>query len=165
LRFQIINFLGETKGSEETRMGTSKYEGWHKETTYEHHHKLGNGTTKIKKLHLKAKDLELGSLNEEEGKKKMKKTNSIFNRNRICELTFEITCKFWILTKSSILLAYHGELVSSWPSCSTLKRVAFTPNGETQFRKPKKHYGINQIKNKKITISLMVIWKNMTVLS
>lgn len=64
-----------------------------------------------------------------------------------------ISCKFFILTKSCILVAYHGELVSSWSSCSTLERVAFTPNGETQFRKPKRHYWINQIKNKNIIVS------------
>ncbi len=121
------------------------------------------------KLHLKAKDLEWDSLKRKSKKsktnfKKDQKKFKSLNRNKICKLTFGISCKFWILTKSCILVAYHGELVSSWPSCSTLERVAFTPNGETQFRKPKRHYWINQIKNKNIIVSFMVIRQNMTLL-
>jgi hypothetical protein len=76
--------LAKTKGSQETRMGTSKNEYWHKETTYKHQQKLSNGTTKNQEITFKSK-----------------------------RLTFGISCKFLILTKSCILVAYHGELVSS----------------------------------------------------
>jgi hypothetical protein len=54
LGLQIIDFLAKTKGSQETRMGTSKNEYWHKETTYKHQQKLGNGTTKNQEITFKS---------------------------------------------------------------------------------------------------------------
>ncbi len=87
--------MGKTKGSQETRMGTSKNEYWHKETTYKHHQKLGNGTTKNQEITFKSKRFEMRFLEmKKQKKKKWRKKIQSLNRIKYANSPLEYLVNF-----------------------------------------------------------------------